>query len=101
LSPSARRPSFGFDVDNKQADASENGVVADGHADLRASAAMADDNDDDTDDSSFNDTLVEILGALFRPDSGTRLLSTVISLLVPSTPTSTSLALAFCPPLPP
>jgi len=74
LSPSARRPSFGFDVDNKQADASENGVVADGHADLRASAAMADDNDDDTDDSSFNDTLVEILGALFRPDSGTRLL---------------------------
>ena len=62
-SPSARHPSFGFDVDNEEADASENVVVADGHADVHASAAMTNDNDDDADDGNFDDALGEILGA--------------------------------------
>jgi len=65
-SPSARRPSSGFDVDNEDADARENVVVADGHANVRASAAMPDDNDDDAHDGNFDDTLSEILGASFR-----------------------------------
>jgi len=65
-SPSARRPSSGFDVDNEEADARENVVVADGRADVRASAAMPDDNDDDANDGDFDDTLGELLGASFR-----------------------------------
>jgi len=63
-STSARRPSSGFDVDNEEADARENVVVADGHADVRASAVLTD--DDDADDGNFDDTLGEILGASFR-----------------------------------
>jgi len=65
-SPSARRPSSGFDVDHEEADSRENVVVADRHADVRASAAMTDDNDDDADDGNFDDSLGEILGASFR-----------------------------------
>ena len=65
-SPSARRPSSVFDVDNEEANARENVVVADGHADVRASATMTDDNDDDADDGNFDDTLGEILGASSR-----------------------------------
>ena len=41
-SPSARCPSSGVDVDNEEADARENVVVTDRHADVRASAAMTD-----------------------------------------------------------
>jgi len=37
-----------------------------GHADIRASAVMTDDNDDDADDGNFDDTLGEILGASSR-----------------------------------
>jgi len=59
------RRSSCFDVDNKESDARENVVVADGHADVRASAAMTHDNDDDADDGDFDDTLREILGASF------------------------------------
>jgi len=62
-SPSARRPSSGFHVDNEKADARENVVVADRHANVRA---KTDDNDDDADDGNFDDTLGEILGASFR-----------------------------------
>jgi len=39
-SPSARRPSSCFDVYNEEADAHENVVVADVHADVCASAAI-------------------------------------------------------------
>jgi len=44
-SPLARSPSSGFDADNEdsEANARENVVVADGHADVRASTAMIDD----------------------------------------------------------
>ena len=59
---SARRPSSCFDVDNEEADARENVVAADGHADVRASAEMTGDNDDDADDSDFDGNLGEILG---------------------------------------
>ena len=33
-----------------------------GYADVRASAVMTDDNNDDVDDGNFDDTLSEILG---------------------------------------
>jgi len=49
-----------------EAEARENVVVADGHADVRASAAMTNDNDNDADDGNFDDTLGETLGASFR-----------------------------------
>ena len=65
LSPSARCPSSGFDVDNEEANARENVVVADGHADVRASAAMPYDNDD-ANDGNFDKTLGKILNASFR-----------------------------------
>jgi len=90
-SPSARRPLSGFDVDHEEAEVRLNIAVADGHADIRASAVMTDDNDDDADDVFFDDTLDEILGALSRVKTSLEL----ISLLAPSTPTSTSLALHF------
>ena len=52
---SARSPASCFDVDNEDADARENVVVAVWHADVRASAAITDvDNDDDADDGDFN-----------------------------------------------
>jgi len=57
-SPFARRPSSCFDVDNEEADARVNVVVAGRHADVRASAAMTNvDNDDDAEDGDFEDTL--------------------------------------------
>ena len=66
-SPSARRPSFGFDVDNEEADVSTNVAVADGHADIRASSEMTDNEiDDDADEDDFEDTHGEALGASFR-----------------------------------
>ena len=45
-SPSARRPSSGFDGVNEEADVRANATVVDGHADVRASAVMTEDNDD-------------------------------------------------------
>ena len=39
-SPSARRPSSGFDVDNEEVNVRANVAVADGHSNIRASAVM-------------------------------------------------------------
>ena len=89
-SPSARRPSSAFDIVNEEDDddcfyyhswrnnvviafgtlssltnVRANAAIVDGHADVRASAVMTDDNDDDADDGNF-DTLSEILGASSR-----------------------------------
>ena len=56
-SPSACRPSTCFEIDNNEADARENVIVADGHANVRASAVMTDDNSDDgVDNGDFDDT---------------------------------------------
>jgi len=66
LIPSARRPSSGFDVDNEEANARENVVVADRHADVRASAVMTDNNDNNADHGNFDDILGKILCASFR-----------------------------------
>jgi len=49
-------PSSCFDVDNEEADAHENVVVADGHADEHASSVM-------TNDGEFDDNLGETLNA--------------------------------------
>jgi len=65
-SPSARRPSSGFDSVNEEANVRANAAVVDGHDDVCASAAMTDDNDDDADDDVYDDTLGEILGASSR-----------------------------------
>jgi len=62
----ARHPFSGFDFDKEDADVRANVAVADRHADIRASAVMADDNDDDADDGNFDKTLSEILGASSR-----------------------------------
>ena len=45
-----------------------NDAVVHGHDDVRASAVMTDDNDDDVDDGNFDDTLSEILGTSTSPD---------------------------------
>jgi len=66
LSPSARRPSSGFDSVNEEANVRANAAVVDGHADVRASAVMTDDNDDDANVGNLDDTLSEILGASSR-----------------------------------
>jgi len=63
LSLSARCPSSGFDVDNKEADVRANITVADRYAYVRASAVMNGDNDNDANDGNFDDTLCKILGA--------------------------------------
>ena len=65
-SPSARCPSSGFDVGNEDANVRANVTVADGHAGIRTSTLMTDDNDDNTNDGNFDDTLGEILGASSR-----------------------------------
>jgi len=65
-SPSARRPSSGFDGVNEEVNVRANDAVVHGHADVRASAVMTDDNDDDVDDGNFDDTLSEILGTSSR-----------------------------------
>jgi len=101
-SPSARRPSSGFDVDNEDVDVHANVSVADGHDGIRASALIPDDNDDDA-DTAISMTFSAKSLALHP---GAQLLLTLISLLATSTPTSTSLALHFSlhslpsPPLP-
>ena len=60
-SPSARRPSSGFDGVNEDANVRANAAIVDRHADVRASAMMTVDIDDD--DGNFVDTLSEILGS--------------------------------------
>jgi len=66
-------------------------AVADGHADVRASAMMTNDNDDDA-QTVFSMTLSAKSSALHP---GSQLLSTLISLLAPWTSASTSHALHF------
>ena len=65
-SPSARRPSSAFDGVNEEANVRANAAVVPGYADVRASAVMTDDNNDDVDDGNFDDTLSEILGTSSR-----------------------------------
>jgi len=65
-SPSARHPSSGFDGVNKEASVRANAAVVHGHADVRASAVMTDDNNDDVDEGNFDDSLIEILGTSSR-----------------------------------
>jgi len=65
-SPSARRPSSGFDGVNEEANVSANAAVVDGHADVCVSAVMTVDNDDDANDGNFDDALSEIFGASSR-----------------------------------
>jgi hypothetical protein len=65
-SPSARRHSSGFDGVNEEANVRANAAVVPGYADVRASAVMTDDNNDDVDDGNFDDTLSEILGTSSR-----------------------------------
>jgi len=67
LNPSALRPSPGFDIDNEEANVRVNVAVADGHADIRASAVMTDDKIDD-----YADKI--ILMTLMANRSGPRLL---------------------------
>ena len=62
----ARYPSFGFDSVNEEANVRANDTVVHGHANVRASAVMTNDNDDNVDDSNFDDTLSEILGTSSR-----------------------------------
>jgi len=91
-SPSACHPSSGFDGVNEGANVRTNAAVVDGHANVRASAVMTDDNDDDANVSLIWMTLSAKSSALHP---GSQLLSTLISLLAPSTSTTTSLALHF------
>jgi len=65
-SPSAHRPSSGFDGVNQEADVRANANVVDGHADVRASAVMTEDNDDGANVDNLNDILSNILGASSR-----------------------------------
>jgi len=65
-SPSARRPSSDFDDVSEEATVRANAAVVPGYADVRASAVMTDDNNDDGDDGNFGDTLSEILGTSSR-----------------------------------
>jgi len=65
-SPSARCPSSGFDGVNEEANVRANAAVIDGHADVRASAVMTDDTDNDANVVNLDDTLSEILGASSR-----------------------------------
>ena len=90
-SPSARRPSSGFDGVNEEADVRANATV-DGHADVRASAVMTEANDDGTNVGNLDDILGASSSAL-HPES--QLLSTLISLLAPSTSPTASHALHY------
>ena len=63
-SPLAHHPYSGFDVDTEEADVRANVAVTD--ADIRASAVMTVDYDDDADDGIYDNTLSEIHGASSR-----------------------------------
>ena len=65
-SPSARRPSSGFDGVNGEDNVRANAAVVDGYADVCASAVVTDDNDNNANVSNLDDTLREILGASSR-----------------------------------
>ena len=65
-SPSARCPSSAFEGVNEEVIVRANAAVVPGYADVRASAVMTDDNNDDGDDGNFDDTLSEILGTSSR-----------------------------------
>jgi len=62
-SPSARRPSSGFDGVNEEADVRANATFVDGHADVHASAVMTEANDDSANVGNLDDILSDILGA--------------------------------------
>ena len=55
-----------FDGVNEEANVRANAAVVPGYANVRASAVMTDDNNDDIDDGNFDDTLSEILGTSSR-----------------------------------
>ena len=57
----------------KEANVRANAAVVPGYADVRASAVMTDDNNDDVDDGNFDDTLSEILGTSSRVATSTDL----------------------------
>jgi len=59
-SPSARRPSSGFDSVNEEAHVRANTTVVDGHADVRASAVMTEANDDGENVGNLDDILSDI-----------------------------------------
>ena len=65
-----RFPSISIFLDplavNEEANVRANAAVVHGHVDVRASAVMTDDNNDDVDDGNFDDTLSEILGTSSR-----------------------------------
>ena len=65
-SPSARRPSSGFDGVNEKIDVRANATVVDGHADVRASAVMTEANDDGANVGNLDDILSDIFGASSR-----------------------------------
>ena len=66
MSPSARRPSSCPDDDNEEANVRANVDVATGYANVRASAVITDDdNDDNANNDDFPGTLGAILGAPF------------------------------------
>ena len=89
-SPSTRRPSSGFDGVNEAANVRASAAVVDGHADVHASAVMTHDNDDGANVIWIS---LSVKSSALHP--GSKLLSTLISLLAPSTSTTTSLALHF------
>jgi len=62
-SPSARRPSSGFDGVYEEADVRANATVVDGHADVCVSAVMTEDNDDGAYVGNLDDIHNDILGA--------------------------------------
>ena len=93
-SPLARRTSSGFDGVYEEANVRANVTVADGHADIGASAVKTDDEiDDNADEDDFNDTHGEALGALFRATPSLDL--DLPAFLAPLTQTSTSITLHF------
>ena len=89
-SPSTRRPSSGFDGVNEEANVRASAAAVDGHADVHASAVMTHDNDD-----GANVIWISLSAKSSALHPGSKLLSTLISLLAPSTSTTTSLALHF------
>ena len=56
----------GFDGVNEEANVRSNAAVVHGYANVRASAVMTDDNNDNVDDGNFDDTLSEMIGTSSR-----------------------------------
>ena len=55
-----------FDSVNEEANVRTNAAVVPGYANVRASAVMTNDNNNDVNDGNFDDTLSEILGTSSR-----------------------------------